>query len=541
MENRQETSNSIQEKWFTLINKPWRGIAFIFILTLVVFFPALLAGFIWDDTAVTNNPLLRTLDGLWKIWFVPQANFHELHYWPIVYTLFWFEQHLWGNNAFGYHLLNILLHALNAVLLWNILQKMELKGAWFASLIFALHPVHVESVAWIIERKDVLSTSFYLASFLCYLIFLDKKFRQFYFLSLLLFIGAMLSKSMAISLPIAILLYVWWKTGKVTKSALVPLVPFFGIALILTGIDIRLVHQHSSLANLALTSLDKIIIAGKSVWFYLWKLILPVNLMTVYPRWNFDSSAISQYGYFISFLIGLIVLYFGRKKVGRGPLTAFLFFFITLAPTLGFIEFSFMYHSFVADRFLYLPSIGLLILFGSFAATVYHRVKTDYQPLLRIAGLLLLAVYTFLTWKQSELYYNDEKLFSHNIALNSNAWLAYNNLGLALAEKNKYEDAFLCYQKAITLNPEFVYPYNNLGNLFLEEMNPKEAEHYFSLAINKKPEYAEAHNNLGIALAQQGRLPEAITQFQQAVQLNPFDLRPKHNLEKALQEINVKK
>jgi hypothetical protein len=516
-------------------------ILLILLLTVVVFIPALFAGFIWDDDAAYDNPLLKTVDGLWKIWTVPRANFQELHYWPIVYTSFWFEHQLWGNNPVGYHLINILLHALNVVLLWFVLRKIEIPGAGFIAFIFALHPVHVESVAWVIERKDVLSGFFYLTSFLAFLNYLHPQSKivnlKFYPIALFLFICALLSKSITVSLPLAMLLYLWWKNGRIKKNELILLLPFFIIASIITFLDIQFIHQRDALAPLGLTLLQRVYIAGKSIWFYLGKLIFPINLVTVYPRWNLAVDLLTQYFYPVTFLILLGVLYLGKKYWGRGAFTALAFFAVTLTPTLGFVDFSYLEHSFVADRFQYLASIGPIILVGVVGYKRYIIANWQWKPIFRIIGITVIAILGFLTWKQAELYENDETLFRYTIARNPNACLAYNNLGLALAERNQDEEAMQFYQKALALNPDFAYPYNNLGILLLKEGKTDQAINYFKHAIQRYSVFAEAQNNLGVALAKQGKMEEAIPYFQKTLQLNPYNAQARYNLEKATKEL----
>lgn len=514
-------------------------ILLILLLTVVVFIPALFAGFIWDDNAGTDNSLLRTVDGLWKIWFVPNANVKESHYWPVVYTFFWFENHLWGNNPFGYHLINILFHTLNVFLLWQILKRVGISGAGFIALLFALHPVHVESVAWIIELKDLLSAFFYLSSFLVYLTYQNNQNWKILLLSLVLFVCALLSKSIVASLPIAILFYLWWKKGKVMKNEVVSLLPFFFVAIMITFLDVKFA-QHRSPAHLGLIPLERFIIAGKSLWFYFEKLILPTNLMTAYPLWDSNIYSIINYLYPVSYLLLLIMLYLGKSTFGRGPVSAFLYFAITLAPVLGFIEYGFMFFSYVADRFQYLASIGIIVLFGVLLINIYNRVKASIKPILRIVGITLLAILGFLTWKQTELYDNDVTLFQYNLIKNPNSWLAYNNLGVAMAQSNKPEEAIQYYSKAIKLKPEYSYPYNNLGILLLKEGHPKQAESYLRLAIQYNPVFVNAYVDLGIALALQGKYDEAIFSLKKALELSPFHAEAKYNLEKVYAEMQAK-
>jgi tetratricopeptide (TPR) repeat protein len=526
-----------QDKFRMIFDGQRIKVVYIILLAIVVFFPVVLNEFIWDDDAIYDNPLVKSANGLTQIWFNPKANIRELHYWPVVYTTFWIEHHLWADNPIGYHLVNILLHALNIILLWKLLQKIQLPGAWFCALLFAVHPVHVESIAWAIERKDVLSGLFYLAAFLMYLKYQDKPTWKLYLLSLGLFVCALLSKSITVSLPIAILLYVWWKNGRIRLNDLIPFLPFFVVATFIAYFDVAFVNQRSSLTIISLTPWQRVYIAGKSLWFYLEKLVYPLNLITIYPQWKLTVNLFTRFFYPITFLGFLGLLYTGRRYYGRGAFAALTFFAITLAPTLGFIDFSYMYHSYAADRFQYLASIGPLTLFGAWGYRLYTTTSINWKPILRMFGILIIALLGFLSWKQAERYDNDEILFRYTLARNPNAWLAYNNLGLALAEKNQNEAAMQCYLKAIELKPDFVYPYNNLGILLLKEGKPDQAIDCFHQAIQRYPAFAEAQNNMGSALAQQGKLADAILYFQKALALNPYNSKAKYNLERATREL----
>jgi protein O-mannosyl-transferase len=529
---------NIQDKYRSLFGHQGITIIFFFLLVLLVYFPTLFNGFIWDDDAIYDNQIIKSSDGLVQIWFNPKANTRELHYWPVVYTTFWIEHHFWVDNPVGYHLINILFHSLNVVLLWRLLLKIKIPGAVFCAALFAVHPVHVESVAWAIERKDVLSAFFYLATFLIYLQYQDKHTWIKYGLSLVLFLCALLSKSITVSFPVAFLLYLWWKNGTITKSALISLLPFFALAIAIAYFDVHLVNHRSILTPFGLTFLQRIYIAGRSLWFYLGKLIYPYSLITVYPRWNLTVNLFTQLFYPITFLTFMGIFYWGKKYFGSGIVAVFVLFTITVSPTLGLIDFSFMYHTFVADRFQYLASIGPIILLGAMGYIFYNPAPPRWKPGLRIIGISLITVLSFLTWKQADRYENDETLFRYTIAKNPNAWLAYNNLGYMLSANQKYEEAYQCFQKAIALKPDFVYVYDNLGLLLLKQNRTDEAIKYFQFAIQISPAFTEAYDNLGVALALQGKMNEAILYFKKALQLNPYNTQAKYNLEKAYRELN---
>jgi hypothetical protein len=275
----------------------WQG-GLIILLVFLAYLPALRGGFIWDDDDyVTQNPTLHDLGGLQRLWFkvgaVPQ-------YYPVVHTTFWLEHHLWGLDPFGYHLVNVLLHATAAILLWQVLLRLRIRGAWLAAVIFALHPVCVESVAWITERKNVLSAVFYFAAAMAYLRFAgleeavtsNRRRWYCYWGALVLFMAAMLSKTVTCSLPAALLLVCWWKKDRVQRGEILPLLPFFviGVAAGLVTTWVEKYHVGAQGADWSFTFAGRCLIAGRSLWFYAGKLVWPVHLTFIYPRWKIETE-----------------------------------------------------------------------------------------------------------------------------------------------------------------------------------------------------------------------------------------------------------
>ena len=337
--------------------------------------PALRGGFNWDDDAyVTNNLTLRSVHGLSQIWGQLTAT---PQYYPLVFTSFWLEYHLWGLNPLGYHVVNVLLHALAAMLLWRVLVRLQLPGAWLAAGIFALHPVAVESVAWVTERKNVLSAVFYFAAALAYLRWRDdgttttglratSSWRSLvlYLLSLALFICALFSKTVTASLPAALLLVIWWKHGRIAGRDVWPLLPFFvaGAALGLVTSWLERTHVGANGPEWALSFFDRCLIAGRALWFYAGKLFWPANLTFIYPRWQIDPGIWWQWLFPAAAIALVMILWSLRGRIGRGPLVAVLFFAGTLLPALGFANVYPMRYSFVADHFQYLASVGLIVL-----------------------------------------------------------------------------------------------------------------------------------------------------------------------------------
>ena len=509
--------------------RTWKAVslgALFIVLVLVVYVPALRGGFTWDDDAyVTNNVTLRSAPGLSQIWGRLTAT---PQYYPLVFTSFWLEYHLWGLNPLGYHIINVLLHALAALLLWRVLVQLQLPGAWLAAGIFALHPVAVESVAWVTERKNVLSAVFYFAAALAYLRWQERETTDqgtngLYLLSLALFICALFSKTVTASLPAALLLVIWWKHGRVAGRDVWPLVPFFaaGAALALVTSWLERTHVGASGPDWALSVLDRCLIAGRALWFYVGKLLWPANLTFIYPRWQVDPGVWWQWLFPATAMATVTLLWSLRERIGRGPLVGVLFFAGTLVPALGFVNVYPMRYSFVADHFQYLASAGLIALAASGLAKIVRPA-----PFAAVSLLLLLAV---LTWKQSAIYADAKTLWQDTLAKNPACWMAHNNLGTVLESEGRVDEAIGHYEEAIRLKPDHAEAHNNLGNAIYKKGRTEDAIREYRKAIRLKPGYATAYGNLGTALGARGAGDEAVRQFQASLRLNPSDGLTRYN------------
>lgn len=526
-------------------------VGLIVIVTAAAYTPALRGGFIWDDDEhVTENQTLRTADGLRRIWFEIGA---VAQYYPLVHTTFWIEYQLWGESPLGYHAVNIALHALNAVLVWLVLRRLRLPGAWLAALIFALHPVQVESVAWITERKNVLSGAFYLLALLAYLRFspLDVEVRptwrwRSYTLTFVLFLGGLLSKTVTASLPAAILLLIWWKRGRIRPRNVVPLIPLFvvGIGLGLLTVwmekyDLSGTGRGASGAMWDLTFVERGLTAGRAVWFYAAKLIWPARQAFIYPRWEIDASIWWQYLYPLMAGGLLVALAWWRDKIGRGPLVALLFFGGTLMPALGFLNVYFMQFSFVADHFQYLACLGPIALLAALLTVCLARASGESGPgtfadpfvgnrsmprlWLPIVSACVLAV---LTWQRCKVYRDAETLWRDTLEKNPTAWMAHLNLGRELSGRKALSEAMDHYREALRLRPGYAMAHYNLASALLRTERLDEAVEHFTRAIECNPELIDAYVNLAIALAEQGKLDRAAAALRKGLSVDParFDM-----------------
>jgi Tfp pilus assembly protein PilF len=494
-------------------------------LTLLVYAPALEAGFVWDDDAnVTRNLPLRSLAGLRALWLEPGAT---TQYYPLVYTSFWIEHALVGFEPLLYHLDNVLLHAGVAVLLWRLLVLMGLPGAWLAAAVFALHPVHVESVAWVTERKNVLSGFFYLASALVYLRWASDAFRgsmptptptqrrAAYAAALGLFLAALLSKSPTASLPAALGLVIWWKKGRLTRADWLPLVPFALIAVPIGVVTTLLEKNVGTYLGLDWqpSLIERALLAGRALVFYASKLLWPSQLTFVYPRWDIDAGQLLAWVFpLVAAGVGLGA-FIARERLGRGPATALFFFAGTLLPVLGLVEIYFFRFSFVADHWQYLASIGLIV--GLVCGAAGGLRGRGRGP--AVAAAALLCVLGALTWQQARIYVDSETLWRDSLSKNPRSAMVHYNLAHELAASGRTREASDHYRRVIELDPSSPNAYNNLAMLRVAEGRDREALELLREATHQAPDYARGRWNLGLFLARRGQLDAALPHFDHAL------------------------
>ncbi len=445
-------------------------------------------------------------------------------YYPLLHSVFWVEHRLWGDWTLPYHLVNILLHATAALMVALVLRRLAIPGAYLAAAIFALHPVQVESVAWITELKNTLSAVFYLGAAIAYLRFDEERSEPMYRWALVLFVLGLLSKTVTATLPAALLVVFWWRRGRLSWQRDVrPLLPFFALGaaagVFTAWVERTLIGAKG--AAFDLTLVERGLIAGRAVWFYLGNLFWPANLVFIYPRWNVSQTVWWQYLYPAAALLLAVVLWRLRGR-WRGPLAGLLFFAGTLFPVLGFCNvFPFIY-SFVADHFQYLASLGIIVPMSAGAALGLERLGLWRRPGGYVLCLGLLAVLAGLTFRQCRMYHDVETLYRTTIERNPACWMAYNNLGNLLAERGETKAAMELFRNALKLRPDYPEGHNDLGIVLVQQGRIGEGIAHFREAIRLNPKYAsKGHYNLGRALAMQGCVDEALAEIQESLKQDP--------------------
>ncbi len=424
----------------------WKAPALVVLVTLVAYFGIWDAGYIWDDEDyVTQNPLLRVPDGLWRIWFSPA----ELpQYYPLVHTTFWIEHQLWGLQAAGYHVVNVVLHALNAVLFFGILRRLRVPGALVAALLFATHPVHVESVAWITERKNVLSGTFYLLSLGAWLRFTDGA-RRAWLVSFVLFACALLSKTVTCSLPAVFLLITWWQSprgqspAQAIRERIPATLPFFvaGFVAAMVTAALERGHVRAEGPEFDFSVAERILIAGRALWFYAGNLIWPFGNCFNYPRWLLDASSLLQWAFPAAAVLLLAALYRAIPRIGRTPLFVALCFGGSLVPALGFFNIYPMRYSFVADHFQYLANLAPLALVAALGARAIGQGGSRSPLVARVVAGAVLALLTIQTQRALAAYEDAESLWVETLEQNPDSWLARTNLAGYLIQRGELDGA----------------------------------------------------------------------------------------------------
>jgi tetratricopeptide (TPR) repeat protein len=522
------------------LSRDWLWALILILAVILAYLPVWWAGYIWDDDAmVTANPVIIGPLGLKEIWTTTAADIC-----PLTITTFWVEHGLWGLAPLPYHLVNVLLHGACAVVLWRVLRSLQAPGAWLGAALWALHPVEVESVAWISELKNTESGLFFLLSILFFVRWLrarglDGRTRGGWNYALMLLFAAlaMAGKSSTVILPVVLCLCAWWVEGRWRWRNLVKVAPIFLMSIVAGALSILtqgLVLAKDTDPQGVRTWPERLVTTGDVVCFYLGKLLWPHPLITIYPRWQIDAGQWVSYLPLLAVILVLSVLWLKRESWSRPWFFAFAYFLAALLPTLGLVDMSFSRYSFVADHFQYLAGMGPLALAGAGMVRLADWVipgRSWLQSSL-CAGLLL--VLGILSWRQNWIYQNKNMLWTYNVANNPNCWVGYNNLGDALSKKGRVDEAMALFLKALEINPNYPMAHNNLGIALSKKGEVDEAMVHYQKALEINPNYVAAHNNLGAALSKKGEVDEAITQYQTALEIDPNYAEAHYNLGAAL-------
>ena len=508
-------------------------------LTIFAYRPAWHGGFIWDDDVyVTNNELLTAPDGLRRIWFSFDS---PSQYFPLVYSTFRIEHALWGLDPTGYHWVNLLLHVANALLVWRVLARLNVPGAWLAGAIFALHPVQVESVAWITERKNVLMGFFFLLTLLAWLAFVDERTRRpwpFYGLALILYTLALSAKATACTLPAALFLILWLQKKAINWRRIFEILPFLvlGLAMGLLAMWWERYHQGTSRAAITfLGPVERVLVASRAVWFYVSKLIWPSNLTFIYPKWNISAVHLLDYIWLAAAVVVVMAIYWLRRYTGRSVEVAAAFFVATLSPVLGFIMLFTFRYTFVADHYQYLACVGPIALASAGTVALADILKQQRASIYGVA-LFAVVMLAILTCRQSSIYGDVETLWRTTLARNPECWMADTNLGIVLIQKGQVDDAIAHYRHALQLQPNWWDAEYNLGTALLSKGEVDEAIVHSEKAVTMQPNDPDAQVALGSALLEKKRIDEAIMHYQQALAMRPDYFLAQCGLGRALLE-----
>jgi len=524
------------------LNSRTLGLAGLLIgLTLLAYWPAYTAGFVWDDDSyIIENMSLRQPDGLIDIWLNPRAT---PQYYPLVFTTFWLEFQAWGLRPLGYHVNNVLLQILCALLLWRLLARLNLPGAWLVATIFAVHPVEVESVTWVTERKNVLSLALAMGSMLCYMRFApiepsetqESNFNArrgwWYAAGLTLFVLGLFSKTAIVALPAVLLVLIWWKRGKIRIADVAPLVPFFIAAICMGLLTAWLERNYVGAlgAEFSHSPAERLLIAGRALWFYAGKVFWPYPLIHIYPRWDVQTVAWWQWLFPISALALIGALWLLRGRIGRGPLAAVLIFAGVLFPALGFFNIYYMRYSYVADHFQYHASVALIVLSGAGLGRMTQAAQPRTRNGALVASAALLLALAGLTYEHSTDYSDLEHFYRVIVEKNPHAWMASRNLTSFLVAANRTDEALGVVQRAIEIEPNRAETRDVLGVVYLQSANAssdkaqllERALKEFGTARELDPTNPDVMVHLGLTLVEANRSAEASPLFLEALERNP--------------------
>jgi protein O-mannosyl-transferase len=561
----------------------WLAAAVLIGLTVIAYWPALNGGFVWDDDTSLNR-FVKSADGLRQFWLTTQTP----DYWPVTSTTFWFEWRLWGTDPLGYHVTNLALHLVECLLLWAILRRLRIPGAYLAALLFAVHPVNVQSVAWITQRKGLMAMLFYLASIYAFVRWnastptrlprdgveparrgrrapptsrpldgAEGGGRVWYAFSLLAFALAMLSKGSVAILPVVLLGILSWRR-RIGVKDIIPLVPFLLVAGILALVDVWFQKHNLATGEIIRNAgwTTRLLGAGAVVWFYLLKALVPVHLVFFYPLWHIEPGRFLWWVPMLA-VVGLSLFLWrkarlrpqrgydaanpalaredsvaavGRIGIWRAALFAWVYFCVALIPVMGFTDVYFMKFSLVEDHYQHLALIGVVVLTGALWAQWQARSARAAD----IVAIVVVALLAGLTWRQGLRYHDAETLLETSLRENPDSALGRNNLGVIYAEAHRLPDAMAEFTEALRLDPTYADAQRNAGLTLARQGHWAEAIPYYQEALRLNPSSADTQDDLGNVLLWLNRPAEAIPHFEQAVRLNPVDIEALGNLAIAL-------
>lgn len=504
------------------------GAAALVLGIIAAYGPALYGGFLFDDDSLLiNSATVKAADGLYRIWFTTDP----IDYWPITNSSFWIEWRLWGPKPLGYHVTNVMLHACSALVLWSVLRRLSIPGAWLAAAVFALHPVNVQSVAWIAQRKNTLALLFFLLSVHQFVASEDTGRRPPYWLSVAFFLLAMLSKGSVATLPVMLLLLVWWRRGSLNLRDVRRALPYFAVAIALTLVNLWFQSRMEG-GTRDLTMLPRLLGAAAIAWFYALKAVAPLDLTFMYPQWSIQAS---EWRWWLPLLgaaaITVLLMWRRRDDVARHLLFAWGFFCLALLPVMGFTDTYFMKYALVADHYQY---IAIIAVAAAAAAGAYRWLPHRLRGAI---GVAVIAVLGAMTWSQAHVYADAETFYRTAIDRNPNVAVLHNNLGAALLERETTEEAAAHLRQALRLQPDFALAHNNLCNAAARLGSALEAISECTAALQNEPGRASLRTSLAIALAAVGRLTEAREEFEVALRLNPSSTQARDGFIGVLHEL----
>ena len=531
------------------------GAVIIGLAVFVAYIPSMNGGFVLDDdNLMTQNPLVKSFDGLYKFWCSHEAQ----EFYPVSNSTFWLEWHLWFLNPAGYHVTNLILHIVDALLIWVILRRLSVPGALFAAIVFAVHPVNVESVAWIAQVRNMLAMTFFLLSILCYLEVMQRTaddgrwaegVGRWYWFSLAAFVLAMLGKGSAAVLPGILLGLVWW-LRRLTWRDVAMMVPYIAIAGVLTVVCVWFQTRGDDIVFREASFAERLAGAGCVPWFYLYEAMFPVDLYFVYPMWQIRPDSVLWWAPLAAASAVTATLWFYREGWGRPLLFAWGFFCVALLPVVGFADVGFMRYSLVADHYQHMAIIGVIALAAAGVGT--WRVRSPGRmswlpPGVAIAAAGCLAL---MTWRQNGIYADEVTLYRAALKKNPDCCMVHNNLGFLLAtpatSEKDVDEAIYHFREAVKLNPKYAEAHKNLGTMLLNANQAKEAEDHLREAVKLKPNYPDAQRNLGDLMFKTGQFQEASEHYEEALRLQPdfveacSNLAPVYaNLQRPYEAINA--